>query len=125
MIYDCLAVFSVLFVATSIVVIVHRGVAIAPGSALFTLFLCTCGFLYFAVSWTRGGQTLGMRAWRIEIYPYPHGDRVAWRQATLRFCVAILSLAAGGLGFFWSLADEQRRTWHDIASATRLRRGSR
>jgi len=25
-----------------------------------------------------------------------------------------------GLGFFWSLLDKQERTWHDMASLTRV-----
>ena len=38
----------------------------------------------------------------------------------LRYAVATLSLAAGGLGFLWSLIDRERRTWHDLASGTVL-----
>ncbi len=38
----------------------------------------------------------------------------------LRFMVAIASWLCAGLGFFWSLFDKQKRTWHDIYSNTHV-----
>lgn len=69
--------------------------------------------------WTHGGQTLGMRAWRIRLFS-ADGKPVSFRQALVRYLVAILSLAALGLGFLWVLFDPQKRAWHDLASGTRL-----
>lgn len=69
--------------------------------------------------WTHGGQTLGMRAWRIKIFS-TDGQSVSFRQALVRYLVAILSLTILGLGFLWVLFDPQKRAWHDLASRTRL-----
>lgn len=74
---------------------------------------------YFVISWTRGGQTIGMRAWRLRVVR-TDGMRVEWPRALLRFGVALISLAALGIGFLWSLFDSQKRTWHDMAAGTRL-----
>jgi uncharacterized RDD family membrane protein YckC len=74
---------------------------------------------YFAISWSRGGQTLGMRAWKLRL-TMDDGSRVAWPRAVLRFCLASVSLALVGIGFWWALFDPQRRTLHDIASNTRM-----
>jgi uncharacterized RDD family membrane protein YckC len=72
---------------------------------------------YFAISWTRGGQTIGMRAWRLRVTSVD-GTRVAWPRALLRFLVGLISLGALGVGFLWALFDPQKRTWHDIAAST-------
>lgn len=74
---------------------------------------------YFVVSWRRGGQTIGMRAWRLHLVSNdskPISDRQAW----MRFGMAIISLLALGIGFLWSLFDGERRCWHDMVSATCL-----
>ncbi len=69
--------------------------------------------------WTHGGQTLGMRAWRLRLVS-DDGDKVTLRQALVRYAVAILSWLVLGLGFLWILFDGKKRAWHDIASRTRL-----
>jgi uncharacterized RDD family membrane protein YckC len=74
---------------------------------------------YFVVSWTRGGQTIGMRAWRLRV-TRADGTRLAWPRALLRFSVSLVSLAALGIGFLWALFDQQQRTWHDIAASTQV-----
>ena len=98
----------------------HRN--IAPFSALQWLLWLGCWIvtgLYATVSWRRGGQTLGMRPWRLKVVA--RDGRIAGARALwLRYAVATLSLLAGGLGFLWSLVDRERRTWHDLASGTVL-----
>ena len=74
---------------------------------------------YFIISWRRVGQTIGMRAWRVHVVSND-GSPISQRQAWLRFGMAIVSLLALGLGFFWSLIDRDRRCWHDVVSGTRL-----
>lgn len=80
--------------------------------------------VFFGWFWTHGGQTIGMRAWKIRLVDnvsHPHSlVAIGWRQALVRQLVAAVSLAAAGLGFLWSLFDHDRRTWHDIASRSRL-----
>lgn len=77
--------------------------------------------LYFVVSWSRGGQTIGMRAWRIRVVG-ADGAALPWPRALLRFLVALLSLGACGLGFAWCLVDRERRGWHDLAASSRVLR---
>jgi len=79
---------------------------------------------YFVVSWSRGGQTIGMRAWRLRVVA-DEGGRLTWSRAGVRFATALLSLGALGAGFFWSLIDRRHRCWHDIASRSTLVRLAR
>jgi len=75
--------------------------------------------LYATVSWRRGGQTLGMRPWRLRVVSMAGGapTRAAtWR----RYAVATLSLLAAGAGFWWAWFDRDRLTWHDRAGRTRV-----
>lgn len=74
---------------------------------------------YFIVSWLRGGQTVGMKPWRLRVVS-ADGEAIDLRRALLRFGVALVSLAAFGAGFLWCLVDRERRAWHDIAAGTLL-----
>jgi len=84
---------------------------------LYQAFLLLVAFAFFAGFWLRGGQTLGMRAWRLRLHSSTGGP-LSLRQSLIRFGIAILSWLVIGLGFLWSLLDPQRRTWHDLASGT-------
>ncbi|HID45781.1 MAG TPA: RDD family protein [Chromatiaceae bacterium] len=87
--------------------------------AAMTIWIFTVGIGFHLWFWTHGGQTLGMRAWRIMLFS-SDGRSPRLKQAIIRYAVAIISLAALGLGFLWILIDPRKRAWHDIASGTRL-----
>ena len=76
---------------------------------------------YFVVSWSRGGQTIGMRAWRLRVAG-ADGAKLPWPRALLRFGGALVSFGACGLGFLWCLVDGEQRAWHDIAARSRVMR---
>lgn len=81
------------------------------------LFCVMAGF--HILFWIRGGQTLGMRAWRLRVVRND-GAGLGFRDALLRYLCAILSWAALGLGFLWILRDRDKLAWHDRLSKTRL-----
>ncbi|MFT4196707.1 MAG: RDD family protein [Pseudoxanthomonas sp.] len=100
----------------------HRN--IAPWSPLAWLLWLCCWLvtgLYATLSWRRGGQTLGMRPWRLTVTD-AQGAPPGWKAAWRRYAVGSLSLLCAGLGFWWAWFDRDRRTWHDRASGTRLLR---
>ena len=72
---------------------------------------------YFVISWTRIGQTIGMRAWKFKLLR-EDGGKVGMLRAIARFYLALLSLALAGLGFWWALFDPQKRTLHDRLCGT-------
>lgn len=74
---------------------------------------------YFVISWTRGGQTIGMRAWRLRIVD-GDGLPLRWPRALLRFVVACGSAAALGVGYLWCLFEPRKRGWHDLAARSIL-----
>lgn len=87
--------------------------------AAMTLWMFTVGIGFHLWFWTHGGQSLGMRAWRIMLFSND-GLSPSLKQAVIRYAMAVVSLAALGLGFLWIFIDPQKRSWHDIVSGTRL-----
>ena len=123
--YDTIVLIAIVMAATVPVVLLAGG-AIEQSLVFRTamrIYELLIGFAFFGGFWRFGGQTIGMRAWRIRVVR-TDGGPCHWRDAALRYLVAILSWAVLGLGFLWSLIDGERRTWHDIASDTRLIRTS-
>jgi len=97
---------------------------IAPFSPLQWLLWILCFAIaggYAVISWRRGGQTLGMRPWRLRVVA-ADGGTPTWRALWVRYAVGAVSLLAAGLGFWWAWIDRDRLTWHDRASGTRMLR---
>lgn len=95
---------------------------IAPFSVWQWLLWLCCWLLtgiYATASWRRGGQTLGMRPWRLRVTD-ANGDSATLRALWLRFAVGNASLLLGGLGFWWAWIDRDRLAWHDRLSGTRM-----
>jgi uncharacterized RDD family membrane protein YckC len=92
------------------------------GSVLGLLLWFCCWLVtgaYAVISWSRGGQTLGMRPWRLRVMAMG-GSAPTSTQLIQRYLVGTLSLLLGGVGFWWAWLDRERRTWHDRASGTRV-----
>ena len=117
--YDSLLLFAVLFFATFALLPFTQGEAIRPNQPAYSAYLLAVSFFYFGWFWTHGGQTLGMRAWRIRVETR-EGNTITWTRALLRFVGAMLSWLAAGIGFLWILVDKERLSWHDRLSKTRL-----
>ncbi|HEX3122558.1 MAG TPA: RDD family protein [Rhodanobacteraceae bacterium] len=118
--YDALPVLALWFVAAILALALTGGtldVHRLPHKMLVQTLLLVFTATYFVISWQRGGQTIGMRPWRLRVVSADGGPLNA-RQALLRFFVSLISLAAAGLGFWWALFDAKNRTWHDIAAGT-------
>ena len=100
------------------------GENIAPFSGWQWLIWACCWLvtgLYAVLSWQRGGQTLGMRPWRLRVVDR-QGERPEARALWLRYAMGGVSLLLGVLGFWWAWIDRDRLTWHDRISGTRMLR---
>lgn len=121
LVYDAMPVAAIWFAVAALGLLLRGGSPVTPNTPAAMLefgamLLATFG--YAGLSWRRGGQTLGMRAWRLCVLRQDGRAPASWGQLGLRFLVSGISLAACGLGFLWALLDPQRRTWHDLASGT-------
>ena len=111
MFYDSLLLLSALLIATAIALLVTRG-SLHTHNPFFRTTLFLICFSFYTWFWLHGGQTLGMRAWKLRLQNKDGRPITIW-QALLRFLVAIPSLAFAGLGFLWMLIDKDKMTWHD------------
>lgn len=119
--YDCWLVAGLWFLGATIDYAIHAalGLVEARHDMPLQLYLVLSTFGFFGWFWTHGGQTLGMRAWRMKLLD-DNGNPVTWRQAALRFAAACVSAGALGLGYLWVLFDRDNRSWHGRMSGTRL-----
>jgi uncharacterized RDD family membrane protein YckC len=123
--YDLILLFGLLMVAVAAVIIPYDLILGVPfpyeepfhrrGLRLYLIALSGLFFTYF---WVRSGQTLGMRAWRLQLVR-PDGSLPRPRDAVVRLAWAALCLAPAGAGLLWMLFDRDRLTCYDRLSGTR------
>ena len=121
-VYDLLPLLGLWFLAGVLAVAVTGG-AIDPhqlwAKVLVQTLVVVLWAAYFVISWTRGGQTLGMRAWRLRVVDMD-GGALSWRTSALRFVVALPSVLLLGCGFWLALFDPRGRTLYDRIAHTRV-----
>ncbi|MGD2074802.1 MAG: RDD family protein [Gammaproteobacteria bacterium] len=115
--YDSLLLLAIWFVATALLLPFTGGEAVRPHNPLLPTYLLLIAFFFYGWFWMHGGQTLGMRAWKLQLRNLRPGP-LSWWQLLLRFLVAIPSAALFGLGYLWLLVDRRKLTWHDRYSET-------
>jgi len=115
--YDSLLLLAIWFIATAILLPLTGGEAIQANNPLLSTYLLFISFFFYGWFWIHGGQTLGMRTWRLQLRNLRPGP-VTWLQALLRFIVALPAGLLLGLGYLWMLVDKQKLTWHDRYSET-------
>lgn len=135
LLYELLAVAAILLVVTMAALLV-TGNHLDHTAIGFRIALLLVVEAYFVISWVRGGQSLGMRAWRLYLRDASGGTPDLSR-AILRFTILAspllllaLALVAGPVtGMVAPLAawvvdlsvaafDRRRRALHDILAGT-------
>ena len=126
MLYDCLLFGSAVLVVGFISMLAITSLTgienVARGgifAKLFFIYLLAFGYLFFGWFWTHGGQTLGMRAWKLEVITLD-GQPINWTQALFRYIYAIISWIPAGAGYWWMLLDKNHLTFHDRISKTAI-----
>ncbi|MCK5873429.1 MAG: RDD family protein [Alcanivoracaceae bacterium] len=129
MIYDGLLLVAVWFITAGILVSVYPktglpmddvGGVLVPAAAVLhgllfpLLVLITWGF--YAWFWTHGGQTLGMRAWKL-LSRDVHRRPMTLLQTVSRFLSGVISTALLGAGWMMALLPA-KQTLHDSLSST-------
>jgi uncharacterized RDD family membrane protein YckC len=152
LLYDLLLVLALAFVATFAMLPLSHGEAILTSTQgnlgrLYHALLVAVVFGYFGLCWTRSGQTLGFRAWRLRLETGV-GDRLGWTAAAGRFLLgggiavlailgtwylrapgsaltraaAALLVAPAVLNFAWIPFDREARSLLDVALRSRVER---
>ncbi|MEO7066293.1 MAG: RDD family protein [Rhodanobacter sp.] len=144
-VYDLLAVVAIVMVVGLLCQLATGGTLISTAAAVHipVWYRPLQGIViaaYFIASWRFGGQTLGMRPWRIRLLRQD-GGRPSLQQLAIRLVVAAAPLLALSLApllglrtTLWVLAvlwtswfvptlfDARNRALHDFAAGTEIRR---
>lgn len=116
--YDWLLCSACLFVFVGIAVTLNQGSAMTEKQQPFlTMGLLGVIVAYFVGFWRQGGQTPGMKVWKIQLVsdqPPATAGKLLIRFFVVFFTVGL----AIGLGFF----RQDRKGLHDLLSKTSLRR---
>jgi len=99
MLYDGLLLLALLFIAAAIPLLFTGGKAVEGHNLIKSIYIISVSFVFFGWFWTHGGQTLGMRAWRLKLVQ-ENGAAISWLLALLRF----LSGLPGWLVFIIGIA---------------------
>ena len=113
--YDLLLIMSLWMVTLWAWILINDGEAIY--GSLVQLVLMMEFIAFYIYCWTRTGQTLGMRAWKIKIVDVD-GENPTLKQSIVRLIVLPVSWSVFGLGFFWFYFSKTQQTWHDRFSRT-------
>ena len=152
---DSLVVFALLALSTLIVFVPILNLlgkkVLAPAEVgwlfycLYLLTMLSVWFGFYGYFWTRSGQTIGMRAWRIRVESEA-GRLLTWTEALKRWIAAwlpwlpsivllmsaeragsgLLKIVGQGLGLLgvggllWMYCNAQRAAWHDHISRSRV-----
>lgn len=119
LIYEALILAAVLMAgALPVVMLTHGWNHTVARVTLQLTLLVLCGGFY-VWQWTRRGQTLPMKTWRLKLVTVD-GTPIDTRRACVRFSAALFSIAIAGLGFLWALIDRDRQFLHDRIAGTRI-----
>lgn len=141
-VYEGVLLFGVVMIAAYLYSSLTQQRHALQGQTGLQAFLFVVLAIYFVVFWSRGGQTVAMRAWHIRLVT-ADGAPVGQARALARyvaswvwFVPALVSahwaglrsafeifvlMAVGVLGYaLLALAHPQRQFWHDAVCGTRL-----
>ena len=119
------AVYELLILAALVLMATFPYLAIAGDStdglrrSLLQGYVVLVVGIYLVGFWTRGGQTLAMKTWRIRV-ERRDGGPVDLPRAIRRYAFAVLGAGIFGVGFFWAFLDRDRQFLHDRLAGTRL-----
>jgi len=118
-VYDALLLAAVWMVATMADQVIRGAAGLPYNVHVFRAELLIAAALFFGWFWTHGGQTLGMRAWRLQLRRMD-GRRLNWPTALARYAFAWLAWLPLGAGVLWCAIDARKLAWHDALSGTEV-----
>ena len=125
LLYDTFLIIPLIIAANALLMAIYvnlfmnfdttQEIRLPAGAVQVVVILCIA--LFYWIFWRRGGQTLGMQAWRIKLVSN-EGAQLTTTQIALRLVGALLS----GLivGILWKYLDRDGYYWHDRLSKTHL-----
>lgn len=119
LLYDVFILFSIMILATLIILPINHFKPIPPKQPLYQGYLVLIAIAYYFLSWYKGGQTIGLRAWNLKLISVDYKP-LQFKQLFKRILFAIPSMLFCLVGLLWALVDKQKQTLYDKLSETRV-----
>lgn len=116
--YDALLLGALLFIASYVFVSFARDASSGWLRHLHQSCLLAVVAAYVIYCDAHGGQTLGMKTWKIALCKVD-GKALEWKQALYRFPLAALGWMST-VSLVWSIFDREHLFLHDRLAATRV-----
>ena len=118
-IYDTLIVIALSFVCAGVFILLIGDATQGGKRYLLQLLLWSFIGVYFLWCWTKSGQTLAMKTWKLKVIDR-NGGLLSPKVAFARYVLATLGLVFFGLGFLWALIDADHLYLHDRVLKSRI-----
>lgn len=112
--YDCLLLIAIFFVVTAAILPLNDGEAFRHWS--YFIFLIVVAFVFFDGFWRHGGQTLGMRAWRLRLEGADQVN-ITFKQSLHRYLLGIFTF---GFTLIFMFGNTTQQALHDKLSKTKI-----
>jgi uncharacterized RDD family membrane protein YckC len=113
-VYDAFLVFSLVFFVMGVIIIALFKNQAQISELLFYTVTLPVTYFYFSLSWVKGRQTLGMKAWKFQV-TQASGENITQKQALIRFIFAIIGIVSLSQWF-----NKDNLALHDWLSKTIL-----
>lgn len=111
-IYELILLFALWMLCTWIFVCLFGQATSSYKRLQLQLFLWLVTGAYFIWCWSKTGQTLATKTWKIRLIN-KQNSTLSIKQAIIRYAMASLSILICGLGFIWALVDKEGLFLHD------------
>ena len=118
LVYEGILLLAVLFLSSYLFLSVARDAQSGLARAIFQIYLLAICGAYFVFCWTRTGQTLPMKTWRMRIVT-EEGGGLSTSRAFRRYMLAIPGMLSG-ISLLWAPFDRERQFLHDRLAGTRI-----
>ena len=119
LVYECILLVPVLFVAGYLFLALTHDASSLVMRPLFRLWLVLVLGVYFCYCWSRSGQTLALKTWRLRV-ARPDGRALTVTLAVARYLLALWGTLLVGVGFWWAFVDRDGLFLHDRLVGTRI-----
>jgi uncharacterized RDD family membrane protein YckC len=119
LIYEGILLVPILFLAGYLFLAVTHDAASIYMRPVFRLWLVLVLGAYFVYCWSRSGQTLALKTWRLRI-ARRDGQPLSVKLALMRYLLALWGALLAGVGFWWAFFDREGQFLHDRLAGTRI-----
>jgi uncharacterized RDD family membrane protein YckC len=116
--YEVILLVAILFLFSYLFLSLARDAQSGLPRIIFQIYLLSVCGVYFVFCWTRGGQTLPMKTWHMQLVTET-GKTLSAGRAFRRYLFAIPGMLSG-ISLLWAPFDRERQFLHDRLARTRL-----